>query len=263
MMRELIERTRSRDGFTLVELLVVLGVMAVLMGALLPGMGRAREQAKAAACRSNLRQVVLANAMYAQDSGGVYAPGAADFIGNLQRWHGTRTKAEEPFDSSRGPFVDYLGPDRAVRACPAFVPDAKGFESGNGGYGYNNAYIGVQTIVDAAGRAQVVSDLAGARVHQVKRPADTLMFTDAAFVDGRLIEYSFAEPRFFPQFGSRADPSIHFRHIRTSNVAWCDGHVTPERRTFTWSSGLYEGDPGRYDIGWFGRSDDNTFFDLQ
>jgi prepilin-type N-terminal cleavage/methylation domain-containing protein/prepilin-type processing-associated H-X9-DG protein len=263
MIRELFERTRSRDAFTLVELLVVLGVMAVLVGALLPGMGRAREQAKAAACRSNLRQVVLANAMYAQDSSGVYAPGAADFVGNLQRWHGTRTTAEGPFDSTHGPLVDYLGPDRAVRACPAFVSDAKGFEAGNGGYGYNNAYIGVQTIVDATSRTQVVSDLAGARVHQVKRPADTLMFADSAFVDGRLIEYSFAEPRFFPEFGTRADPSIHFRHVRTSNIAWCDGHVTRERRTFTWSSGLYEGDPGRFDIGWFGRSDDNTFFDLK
>lgn len=258
-----IARVQRLRGFTLVELLVVLGVMTLLVSVLLPGLDRAREQAKAAACRSNLRQVVLANAMYAQDSGGVYAPGAADFVENLHRWHGTRAKGNEPFDSTHSPLVDYLGPDRAVRACPAFVPDAKGFEAGNGGYGYNNVYIGVQTIVNAGGRTRVATDLAGARVHQVKRPADTLMFADTAFVNGRLIEYSFAEPRFFPQFGSRADPSIHFRHIRTSNVAWCDGHVTPERRTFTWSSGMYEGDPGRYDIGWFGRSDDNAFFDLQ
>ena len=250
-------------GFTLIELLMVLGIMTLLVGVMLPGLGRARDQARATACRSNIRQLSLANGMYAQESGQVYAPGAVEFIKNLQRWHGSRYKVEEPFDSSRGPLVDYLGPDRAIRACPSFEPDARGFETGNGGYGYNNAYIGVQTSVDAKGITHVASDLAGARVHHVKRPADTVMFADAAFVEGRLIEYSFAEPRFFPQFGSRADPSIHFRHFKTSNIAWCDGHVTPERRIFTWSSGLYEGDPGRFDIGWFGQSDDNTFFDLQ
>jgi len=263
MIRRLIRRSQSREAFTLVELVVVLGVIVLIVGMLLPGLGRAREQAKTVACRSNIRQAALADGMYAQESGGVFAPGAADFIENLQRWHGTRTDVNEAFDSSRGPLVDYLGPDRAIRACPSFVPEAPGFEAGNGGYGYNNAYIGVQTVVDAKGRTHVSTDLAGARVHQVKRPADTLMFADTAFVDSRLIEYSFAEPRFFPQFGSRADPSIHFRHFRASNIAWCDGHVTAERRTFTWSSGLYEGDPGRFDIGWFGKSDDNTFFDLR
>ncbi len=77
-----------------------------------------------------------------------------------------------------------------------------------------------------------------------------------------LIEYSFAEPRFHPQFGSRADPSIHFRHHKNANVAWCDGHVSPQTRTFTWSSGVYEGDPDRCDIGWFGQADDNSLFDL-
>ncbi len=251
------------EGFTLIELLVVFGIMTLLVGVLLPGLGRAREQARATACRSNIRQVSLANGMYAQDSGQVFAPGAAEFIKNLQRWHGSRNKVEEPFDSSRGPLVDYLGSDRAIRACPTFEPDTRGFETGNGGYGYNNAYIGVQVLVDAKGLTHVASDLAGASLHHVRRPADTVMFTDAAFADKRLIEYSFAEPRFFPEFGSRADPSIHFRHLKTANIAWCDGHVSPERRSFTWSSGLYEGDPGLFDIGWFGQSDDNTFFDLQ
>ncbi len=257
------ELRRSR-AVTLLELLVVVGAIALLLGLMLPGLGRARDQAKSAVCRSNIRQLALANAMYAQDSGGMYVAGAAEIAKeNRQRWHGARDKKNEAFDSSRGPLAAYLGVDATVRACPTFAPDKPGFESGNGGYGYNNAYIGVQTVVDSKGKTVVATDLAGARVHHVKRPADTLMFADSAFLDGSPIEYSFAEPRFHAESQTRADPSIHFRHVALANITWCDGHVSAEHRTHTQSSGLYEGDPSRYDIGWFGQTDDNTFFDLQ
>ena len=249
-------------AFTLVELLVVLSILMFLLAVLLPGLARTRQQARSAVCRSNIRQIALADDLYAQESGGVYCPGAADFTKNLHRWHGRRDSVNEPFSSADGPLVAYLGLDGAIRACPSFEPEFVGFEAGNGGYGYNNAYIGVQTVGSGADDVIVTSDLAGAYADRVKRPGETVMFTDAAFVAGRLIEYSFAEPRFHPQFSSRADPSIHFRHHKSANVAWCDGHVLPQMRTFTWSSGVYEGDPDRCDIGWFGQADDNSLFDL-
>lgn len=56
-------------GFTLLELLVVIGIIAVLAALLLPTLSRAKESARAAACLSNLHQIGLALQLYTQDHG--------------------------------------------------------------------------------------------------------------------------------------------------------------------------------------------------
>jgi prepilin-type N-terminal cleavage/methylation domain-containing protein/prepilin-type processing-associated H-X9-DG protein len=74
MLAKGIYRARRAYGFTLVELLVVIGIIAVLVALLLPALARAREHANAVKCMSNLRQLGAAMVMYNNQNNGFNVP---------------------------------------------------------------------------------------------------------------------------------------------------------------------------------------------
>ena len=113
---------RRRQAFTLVELLVVVAIVAILVGLLLPLLGRARENARRVKCAANLRQLITAIQMYAHDHRG-YFPGSGIARGLFYRspheadwiyWQADRNLAESP-------VARYLGSpvDPNVYRCPS------------------------------------------------------------------------------------------------------------------------------------------------
>jgi prepilin-type N-terminal cleavage/methylation domain-containing protein/prepilin-type processing-associated H-X9-DG protein len=267
---------KKRRGFTLVELLVAVSVIAVLMAILMPVLAAACSQARSAVCRSNIRQLVLANIGYSTENDGFFVPAARDMWSGpgYHRWHGVRDSLDEPFEPLRGPLVRYLA-DGKVKECPERVEFVKGqgwavnFEQGCGGYGYNMAYLGSRLWQSGYSFGDAESYARTTLVSEVARPSETLMFADTAFYQQSkyLIEYSFAEPRYWVSDGqvltnSFPQPSIHFRHKGRANVGWADGHSGSREMGDFYGDNECYADFASMNLGWF-EPIDNSLFDLK
>ncbi|MEM6821331.1 MAG: prepilin-type N-terminal cleavage/methylation domain-containing protein [Verrucomicrobiota bacterium] len=245
-----------QSGFTLLELLVVLVVLVSLITLASPAIQRSLRAGQAGASMSNLRQLVTANLAYAADNDGRFSP--AQSPDNLIRWHGARASGSSAFDPTKGFLSPYLGKSNRVSTCPLFkdhISDGSSWELGTGGYGYNAIYIG----------GTYNNNFTPERAVNISNPTQTVMFSTTAFAksDG-LQEYPYSEPfRWVDPNGNLAgplQPSTHFRANGKAIIAWCDGHVTQERPNSESGPNYYGGDNRDSEIGWFGPSTNNGFW---
>jgi prepilin-type N-terminal cleavage/methylation domain-containing protein/prepilin-type processing-associated H-X9-DG protein len=97
--------TYHKSAFSLIELLVVIGIIAILMAILLPALERAREKANGTKCANSLRQIGLALSAYTNDNHGQYP--RTVYVADKPYNKGTNPAAADPFGPG-GPLANDL-----------------------------------------------------------------------------------------------------------------------------------------------------------
>jgi prepilin-type processing-associated H-X9-DG protein/prepilin-type N-terminal cleavage/methylation domain-containing protein len=206
-----------RRGFTLVEILVTIGCIAILASLLFGVTTRTKETAKSLKCSSNLRQIGVAALAWSADNEGKIVSTYEDFE-NQRTWA-----------YKLAPYLDASLPDSynadtynaasapAVLKMPVLRCPNQAVEMNWPGYGYNSDHLSLYRTSGSPKR--------WVRYNQVQHPSRTVMITDHA----QLVN----KTRWVPFVRSPAGPKdavVDFRHAgKTANVLWVDGHVSAEK----------------------------------
>ncbi|MCP3903803.1 MAG: DUF1559 domain-containing protein [Planctomycetes bacterium] len=220
-------RTRKdiRRALTLVEILVVISIMSILLGLLLPALGRVRAAGRGLTCQSNLRQMNLAAQQYANvfdawPAAIRYEPG--DGMLNIVAWDWVTT-----FDGrlvKPGPLWAFTGRPGEVPQCPDYHGTTNFEGDPYTGYNYNTSFLGAEAPFPSMGWDAVRP---GVPPHACRRAAACAMFGDAGRAGGtnkfmRAPSNHEGHPPELIYAGGQA-----FRHPGGTNVGYVDGHVGP------------------------------------
>ncbi len=130
-------------GFTLVELLVVMGVIAILVAILLPAMGKAREQARELVCQSNQRQIGTAFLAFAADHQGRLPGNWYDANQPDKQHRAWLRNAGEPVTNAprHGTVWKYLNNEDVYRCPTAEMVGARTSAGSNGRFDYSATLV--------------------------------------------------------------------------------------------------------------------------
>lgn len=220
-----------RTAFTLVEILVVIGIIGVLMAILLPALSKARQAAITVQCQSSLRQIGAANLMYSQENRGWYVPLRGTLASlDRPRWMENRAFCEllnVRVDESTTPvYTPYW---RRQLLCPLATMAQQEFvtigvpasEAGNYGwihysYGYN--YSGKPW---GSATSTPPQNPPAFRSTEIRSPAEKIWFADS--VQWNMI-YS-NSMNYLGEGGVPSNAQIAYRHNNGVNIVFADGHV--------------------------------------
>ena len=230
---ELANRSHCR-AFTLIELLVVISVIALLVGILLPVLGKARDTGKDVACLSNLRQLTIGMTAYAVDHKEVFPLLAedGDAIHGERFWFGRierDTAQDYAFDPWGGIASGYFG-DASVGGCPTSVfndPESdRRHNTADVDYAYSET-VGFNSEANPAG------DPVPLATYQFREASRTGMLWDSALLitrgdAPRVRQLAIGRPiTYISGRSGEPSPSLHGRHgsNTNANVGWVDGHA--------------------------------------
>ena len=197
--------SRRVEGFTLIEILVVIAIIAILSAILLPVFARVREQGRITQCKSNLHQLGLAMQQYADDTG-------------KYPFYLTDTPPEQVVRFGE-PSID--GPGWAYRILP-YVGNLQLFRCPS--KGPKDGVVEDVTPEDGLKQSfsvhytdyQMNIYLSGLPQNEVKRPANMVMLRDS----------SNAEITNSSSYSSGSYPLVPYTtHLGRANYLFVDGHV--------------------------------------